>query len=72
MAQREYLVIRRAGQWWVSLEGDRRGPHASRQEAVDSAILGAKLDSRTGASARVSVDDPEDGFPVVYDSDNKA
>jgi hypothetical protein len=68
--RREYLVINRSGEWWITLDGDRRGPHASRQEAIASAILAAKLEARTGTPARVSVDEPDDGVPVVYDSED--
>ena len=68
MAQ-EYLVMRRSAQWWVTLDGQRLGPHASQAVAVAAAIALAKLDARTGRAARVSVDDSGQ-VPVVFDSIN--
>ncbi len=68
MPNREYLVLRRSAQWWVTIDGERSGPFVSEKAAVDAAISRAKLDFRAGQTARVSVDEPEDGVPVVYDS----
>jgi hypothetical protein len=66
--RREYLVLFRATQWWVTLDGSRLGPYLSKSVAVDAAIGLAELDFRVGTLARVSVDEPDDGVPVVYDS----
>jgi hypothetical protein len=43
-------------------------PFVSEKVAVDAATVRAKRDLRTGTAARVSVDEPDDGVPVVYDS----
>ena len=68
MPNREYLVMRRSGQWWVTLDGERTGPFVSEKSALDAAIGRAKVDFKGGQPARVSVDEPEDGVPIVYDS----
>jgi len=68
MDMQEYLVMKRTGHWWVTLEGARRGPYVSRQVAIDSAIHSAKLDFKAGNAARVSLDEPEDGVPVVFET----
>lgn len=68
MPNREYLVMRPSGQWWVTLDGDRSGPFVSEKSAVDAAIGRAKVDFKGGQVARVSVDEPDDGVPVVYES----
>ena len=56
MLPKDYIVMRRSGQWWMTFDGDRRGPFVSQQVAVASAIHAAKLDFRIGQSARVSID----------------
>ncbi len=66
--QNEYLVLKRSGQWWLTLDGTRTGPFVSEKSAVDAAIARAKMDFKGGRQARVSVDEPDDGIPVVYDS----
>lgn len=63
----EYLVVDRQSQWWIMHDGFRRGPFISRQVAIDSAILAAKVDVRAGRQARVSVQDGRE-FATVYDS----
>jgi hypothetical protein len=64
----EYVVIKRAGQGWVTMDGQRTGPHASRDTAVSAAISSAKLYERSRNTARVSIDEPEDGLPTVYET----
>lgn len=64
----EYLVMRRSAEWWVVRDGERSGPYVSEKVAVDAAIARAKMDFKGGTPARVSVDEPDDGVPVVYDS----
>lgn len=68
MLRKEYIVMLRIGQWWVVVDGARLGPYLSQQVAAAAAVRMAKLDFRTGRHARVSVDDPNDGVPVIYDS----
>jgi hypothetical protein len=68
MLTKHYIVMKRSEKWWLTLDGDRRGPYESQQVAVDSAIHAAKLDFRLGQPARVSVDEPDDGVPVVYET----
>jgi hypothetical protein len=67
MRQSEYLVIERQSQWWVMLDGVREGPYPSRQIAIDSAILAAKIEFNSGRLGRVSV---QNGTEMVtaYDS----
>jgi hypothetical protein len=67
----EYVVIKRAGQWWVTMDGQRTGPHPSHDAAVGAAITSAKLYERSGNTARVSVDEPEDGLPTVYETTDR-
>lgn len=68
MAHCEYFVIKRSGQWWLTINGARRGPFVSRQAAVDAGIHAAKLDFKEEKSARVSVEEPDGVVPVIYDS----
>jgi hypothetical protein len=68
MAHSEYLIIRRSGQWWVTLDGERTGPFGSQNVAVDAAVYRARLDFKAGNTARVSVDEPGDGIPVVFET----
>lgn len=67
MRQAEYLVVQRSEQWWVMLDGTRFGPYLGRQIAIDRAVSLAKVDSKAGTTARVSVDDGE-GIEVVHQS----
>ena len=69
MQQLQYIVFRRAGLWWFTIDGDRFGPYQGRSSATDSAIGEAKHQARTGVPARVSIDEPDDGMPVVFDSE---
>ena len=68
MAHSEYLIIRRSGQWWVTRDGERTGPFVSENVAVETAVYRARLDFKAGTTARVSVDEPGDGIPVVYET----
>lgn len=67
MTNAEYLVIERQNQWWVMLDGFRRGPFVSRQIAIDSAVSAAKIDFKSGRPARVSVQNGTD-LVTAYDS----
>jgi hypothetical protein len=68
MVQLEYLVMKRRGQWWVTVEGGRTGPYQEKGRAVASAVALAQIDKHAGRKARVSVDEPDDGLPVVYET----
>lgn len=69
MDQVEYIVLRQAGLWWFTVDGERYGPYYGRLSATDSAISEAKHKARIGVPAKVSVDEPDDGMPVVFDSE---
>lgn len=66
--RKEYLVLRRSDQWWITIDGTRLGPYVAEKVAVAAAIALAKLDFKSGTHARVSVDNAADGVPVVYDT----
>jgi hypothetical protein len=68
VSSKEYVIATRSGRWWVMEDSERLGPFVSRQVATDSAVRSAKLDFKSGQHARVSIEDPGDGVPVVYDS----
>jgi hypothetical protein len=65
---KEYVVQLRSKQWWVTQDGATQGPFVSKAAAVSGAIAQAKRDFGMGELARVWVEEPEDGGPVVYDS----
>lgn len=68
MAHAIYVVVLRAGQWWVMLDGRRTGPYANKELAIDSAVASAKLFESSGDTSEVAVDEPDDGIPTVYES----
>lgn len=68
MARAEYVVMKRDGAWWVTLDGARTGPYKSEPDGIHAAVVAAKTIERTGHVARVSVDEPDDGIPVVYET----
>jgi hypothetical protein len=68
MGSKEYVVTTRSGRWWVLEATEHWGPFVSRQVASDAAVRSAKQDFKTGQHARVSVDEPGNGTPVLYDS----
>lgn len=68
MSAVQYLVMRRSAQWWFLADGARLGPFPNQSEAQKAAITAARSKERTGDKARVSLDDPDDGVPVIYES----
>lgn len=71
MPKDQYVIIQRQGKWWVTIDGVRTGPFNLRQEALDAAIGAAKTNEKTGRKSAVSWDDPDDGLPIVYDSEDR-
>jgi hypothetical protein len=71
MAHCEYIIVNRSGAWWLTIDGARRGPYVSKEIAIRAGIHAAKLDFREGKSARVSVEEPGEGVPVVYETGEK-
>lgn len=68
MIDDQYMVVKRSGKWWILLNGYRQGPFDTPDEALRSAVTEAKIHERSGNSAEVSWDDPDDGTPTVYRS----
>ena len=68
MSDEQYLVVKRSDKWWVLVDGRRQGPFVTHDEALKLATHQAKLNERTGTTAEVSWDDPDDGMPTVYKS----
>ncbi|UXN75903.1 hypothetical protein N8D56_27315 (plasmid) [Devosia sp. A8/3-2] len=68
MSDDQYMVVKRSGKWWILIDGGRQGPFETHDAAIAWAVEQAKIEERRGASAQVSWDDPEDGFPTVYKS----
>jgi hypothetical protein len=69
MLTAKYFVIRRNGAWFVTIDGTQSQPYGTEAEAVAAAISTAQIEERAGTIAEVSVDEPEDGIPLVYRTD---
>ena len=70
MPDANYVVIRRAGLWSFTVDGDVFGPYQGQVAAETAAISEAKHRARRGQTARVSIDLPDDGIPVIYDTED--
>jgi hypothetical protein len=68
MQCKDYVVTTSSGRWWIREAADRLGPFVSRQVATEAAIRSAKLDFKAGRHARVSLDEPQNGTELLYDS----
>ena len=69
MINDQYIAYERNDQWWVTIDGQRRGLFSSRDESIAHAVGAAKANERAGVRSEVSWDDPDDGVPTVYRSD---
>ena len=67
----QYVVIQRSGKWWFTVDGERRGPFELRKDAIDAAVGTARVKERAGRDGEVSWDDPDDGTPTVYKSEDR-
>ena len=38
----QYIVAKHEGRWFVMLQGNRHGPYATRQAAIEDAVRGAQ------------------------------
>ena len=66
MTTQLYVVVLRAGAWWVVYDRARLGPYENEAEARQVAVGRAKDGESNGNSAKVWLDDPDDGMPEVY------
>ena len=62
----QYVVVKRSGQWWISVDANRYGPYSKKDDALEAAVSHAKTRERSGRDGEVSWDDPNDGMPTVY------
>lgn len=65
----KYRVVKRASDWWVTMDGTDIGKHGSILAAERSAIILAQMDFQESRMASVTVQN-EDEFHTVYDSSN--
>lgn len=70
MPDANYIVVRRNGQWSFTIDGDFYGPYQGQAGAEAAAIAEAKHRGRIGETAKVSVDVPDDGMPVIFDTED--
>jgi len=69
MSNAEYIVMRRAGRWSYTINGDRFGPFQNQIAAQDAGIVEARHCGRRGERARVSFDDAS-SMPVIFDTES--
>lgn len=70
MPEDQYIVIQRGKQWWILMDGHRHGPFETHEEAIAGAVARAKQQENVGRKSEVSWQDPDDGNPTVYRSDD--
>jgi hypothetical protein len=63
-----YIVVHREGAWWIMYGDTRAGPYETQRSACEVALAAAR-NNGDRVRARVWVDVPGDGMPVLYDSD---
>lgn len=62
-----YIIVHREGAWWIIYDDNRAGPYEIRHAACEAALAAAR-NGGGKARARVWIDIPGDGMPVIYDS----
>ena len=70
MSDANYVVIRRDGMWSFTIDGQLYGPYQGQAAAEAAAILEAKHRGRMGETAQVLVAIPNDGMPVIFDTED--
>ncbi len=53
MANAQYMVVLRQGDWSISFNGSQYGPYKSQKEAIRAAITAAQGSGKKGAAAEV-------------------
>jgi hypothetical protein len=69
MSDADFVVVLRNGQWSFTIDGEFYGPYQGQAGAEAAAISEAKHRGRIGETAQVSVDLPDDGAPVIFDTE---
>lgn len=62
------ILMHRKSGWHVWQDGQMSAGYHTKADAISSARVTASLEERRGVTVEISVDEPEDGVPLIYRS----
>jgi len=68
MSSHHYIVSHSDSHWTVSFHGSQQGPFTSKDEAVEAAVLAARISCKDGIDVEVLVQDIESNFHTAWKS----
>ncbi len=66
MANAQYMVVLRQGDWSISFNGQQYGPYKSQKEAIRAAITAAQGSGTKGAEAEVLLQGTNNKFTTEW------